>query len=162
MTRLRRLDFRRDERGAAAAEMALVLPLLLAIMFGGFEAGHFFYTEQKIIKAVRDGARYAGRLPFEDYSCTGTTRAADIQEITRTGKLTGGTALIDGWENADITVTVTCDAGATGGIFKDLAGGARIVTVAATAAYPSLFETLGFIDSDSTVNASAQSVVMGI
>jgi hypothetical protein len=34
--------------------------------------------------------------------------------------------------------------------------------VSATAEYPSLFEALGFIDSDASVNASAQAVVMGI
>lgn len=154
--------FKRHQGGAAAAEMALVLPLLLIIMFGGFEAGHYFYTEQKIIKAVRDGARYAGRLPFSEFTCAGTTRTADIQEVTRTGLLSGGTPLISGWENSDISVDVGCDATATDGIFTSLTGGARIVTVTATAAYPSLFETLGFIDSNASVNASAQAVVMGI
>lgn len=154
--------FSRHQGGAAAAEMALVLPLLLAIMFGGFEAGHYFYTEQKIIKAVRDGARYAGRLPFDQYTCSTAARTTDIQEVTRTGKPGGGTPLISGWVNADITVTVGCDATATDGIFKPLTGGARIVTVSATADYPSLFEALGFIDSTASVNASAQAVVMGI
>jgi len=154
--------FKRHQGGAAAAEMALVLPLLLIIMFGGFEAGHYFYTEQKIIKAVREGARYAGRLPFDQFTCSTANREADIQEVTRTGLLSGGTPLISGWENDDITVTVGCDATATSGIFTSLAGGARIVTVSATADYPSLFEALGFIDSTASVNASAQAVVMGI
>ncbi len=157
-----KLLFWRNQKGAAAVEMALVMPLLLAIMFGGFEAGHYFYNEQKIVKAVRDGARFAGRLPYSDYTCSGTTRAGDIQEITRTGRLTGGAPLISGWTNDEITVTVACDAAATDGIFAPLAGGARIVTVSATADYPSLFDTLGFIDSSSSVNASAQAVVMGI
>lgn len=162
MTHRRSSCFWRNQTGAAGAEMALVLPLLLAIMFGGFEAGHYFYTEQKIIKAVRDGARYAGRLPFSEFTCSTANRAADIQEVTRTGLLSGGTPLISGWANDDITVTVTCDATATDGIFTALTGGARIVTVSATADYPSLFEALGFIDSDASVNASAQAVVMGI
>ena len=50
-----------DRAGSAAAEMALVLPLLLVIMFGTFELGHFFYSEHIVQKAVRDAARYASR-----------------------------------------------------------------------------------------------------
>jgi Flp pilus assembly protein TadG len=162
MTFLR--SFKRHQGGAAAVEMALMIPLLLAILFGGFEAGHFFYNEQKIIKAVRDGARFAGRQRFDAYTCPGTINGATatlIQEKTRTGKLSGGTPMIANWTNADITVTVACP-GNTGGIFAGAAGGARVVTVTATAAYPSLFGALGFIDATQNVNASAQSVVMGV
>jgi Flp pilus assembly protein TadG len=165
MTRRRSSCFWRNQTGAAGAEMALMLPLLLAIMFGGFEAGHYFYTEQKIIKAVRDGARYAGRLPFSEYTCAGVvTRVADITAVTRTGTLKGVTPLIKGWSatiDQDIKVRVACNPTFTDGIFTE-AGGARVVTVSATADYPSLFEALGFIDSDASVNASAQAVVMGI
>ena len=31
-------------RGAAAAEMALILPLLFILLFGGFEAGHYVWS----------------------------------------------------------------------------------------------------------------------
>lgn len=157
--------FKRHQGGAAAAEMALVIPLLLVIMFGGFEAGHFFYNEQKIIKAVRDGARFAGRQNFDSYTCPGSIDGATatlIKQKTRTGKLSGGTPLIANWtDNDDVTITVTCP-GNTGGIFGGAAGGARVVTVAATASYPSLFETLGILDSTRSVNANAQAVVMGL
>jgi Flp pilus assembly protein TadG len=163
MTLLR--AFKRHQGGAAAAEMALVIPLLLVIMFGGLEAGHYFYNEQKIIKAVRDGARFAGRQRFDAYTCPSDVPLATatlIQEKTRTGKLSGGAPLIANWtDNKDVTITVTCP-GNTGGIFVGAAGGARVVTVAAKASYPSLFETLGFIDSTRSVNANAQAVVMGL
>lgn len=176
--------FKRHQGGAAATEMALVIPLLLVIMFGGLEAGHYFYTEQKIIKAVREGARYAGRLPFSEFTCSSgatscptgtecsTTRAAEIQEITRTGLLVGGTPLISNWSNTDIKVKVCRNPAFTGGIFASLTdtsdpsaplnNGAFIVTVSATAKYPSLFESLGILDSTRSVNASAQAAVMGI
>ena len=158
------LAFKRHQGGAAAVEMALLIPLLLIIMFGGFEAGHFFYNEQKIIKAVRDGARFAGRQKFGEYTCPGTvngTTATLIKEQTRTGQLANGTSLIKNWTNADITVTVACP-GNTDGIFAGATGGARVVTVAATANYPSLFGALGLFDSSKKVNASAQAVVMGL
>ena len=57
----RRICLARDSRGAAAAEMALVLPLLLVILFGSLELGNYFMNEHTLIKAVRDGARFAGR-----------------------------------------------------------------------------------------------------
>lgn len=158
--------FRLDQSGAAAAEMALMLPLMVVLLFGGFEAGHYFYTEHKIVKAVREGARYAGRLPFGAYSCSAgtTSMATAIQTVTRTGVAAGTTPRISGWtDNADVTVTVVCNtATTTKGIFTDKADGAPIVTVAARADYPSLFGALGLIDGTASVRASAQAVVNGL
>ena len=155
--------FIRDESGAAATEMALLLPLSLILMFGGFEAGHYFYTEQKIVKAVRDGARYAGRLPFDAYDCAGgsASRETEIQTVTRTGTVEGTEPLIPEWANADITVDVSCTDIATG-IFSGNNNKAAIVTVAATAPYPSLFGALGLLDADINVAANAQAVVNGL
>jgi hypothetical protein len=158
--------FLADRSGAAASEMALMLPMLLAIMFGGFEAGHYFYTEQKIIKAVRDGARYAGRLQFTAFPCDGSIDADaedNIVNVTRTGTVNGDTPRISGWDADDITVTFACNADfEDAGIFTGTTGGAPVVQVAATAEYPSLFNTLGFIDGTANVAASAQAVVNGI
>lgn len=155
--------FVRDTRGAAAAEMALVLPLLLVLMFGGFEAGHYFFTEHKIVKAVRDGARYAGRLPFDAYDCAGntTTREAEIRAVIRTGTIQGTAPLIKDWAAEDIDVAVSCTTIDTG-IFKGNANQAAIVTIAATAPYPSLFSALGLLDPEIDVAANAQAVVNGL
>ena len=153
-------------QGAAAAEMALLLPLLMALLFGGFEAGHYLYNEQKIVQAVREGARYAGRRPFADFPCGGSINAAAdtaIKTVTRTGTLTGTTPRIKNWANSDITVSYTCNAGyATQGIFKGNTGGAPVVTVTATATYPTLFSSLGIFANGINVRSSAQAVVNGI
>lgn len=157
------LAFLGDCRGAAAAEMTLVLPMLLVMMFGGFEAGHYFYTEQKIVKAVREGARYGGRLPFINFPCDGsaTTAATQIRQVTLTGTIAGTSPRIPGWQAGDITVTHACNAAFAGaGIYAGNAG-APVVTVAAEASYPSLFGALGFLD-DTVVRASAQAAVNGI
>jgi Flp pilus assembly protein TadG len=45
------------ERGAAAVEMALVLPLLLLIVGGIVDFGRFFYTQNIVVNAAREGAR---------------------------------------------------------------------------------------------------------
>jgi hypothetical protein len=156
--------FNQCQSGTAAVEMALMLPLLLIIMFSGLEAGHYFYNEQKIIKSVRDGSRFAGRQTFDKYDCAGNidpTVLTQIKEITRTGKLSNGTASILGWVNSDISVAVVCP-GNSDGIFVGATGGARVVTVTATATYPTLFGSFALFDNTLQVKAKAQSVVMGI
>ena len=60
---------RKDRCGAAAAEMALVAPMLITLMFGSFELGNYFLSEHALAKAVRDGARYATRIAVTNYSC---------------------------------------------------------------------------------------------
>ena len=47
-------NFASDSNGAAAAEMALVMPLLLIIMFGAMELGKFFLDQHVVVKSVRD------------------------------------------------------------------------------------------------------------
>lgn len=51
------MNRRKSERGAAAIEMAIVLPLLLAITFGLIEFGLLMYNQQVITNAAREGAR---------------------------------------------------------------------------------------------------------
>ena len=48
---------RRAQRGAAAVEFALVLPMLLVLLFGIVEVGAFFYDKAIITNASREGAR---------------------------------------------------------------------------------------------------------
>ena len=146
--------------------MALMIPLLLVLMFVGFEAGHYFYTEHKVIKAVREGARYGGRLGFANYPCGSATAQAavdNIRQVTRTGTTTGTIPRVPGMALTAITVTHRCDADFDGaGIFKGTSGGAPVVLVQARTAYPSLFEQLGLLDSSIDVQASAEAVVNGI
>jgi TadE-like protein len=174
------------QNGAAGAEMALMVPLLATIMFGSMELSNYFWTEHKVVKGVRDGARFAARLSFTNFECpiddgdpdtppdtgTGSLDSAletQIQEVTRTGMLTGGTANVTDWENADVSIVVSCpdaalddsdDAGVTTGIYKNL-GNAPMVTVSTTVDYTSLFETLGFDATELSVGASSQAAVMG-
>lgn len=48
---------RRDHRGAAAVEFALVLPLLLILVMGSIEFGFFAYLNASAAGAAREGAR---------------------------------------------------------------------------------------------------------
>ena len=167
MIRFRRI--RTANSGAAAAEMALVLPLLITILFGSFEVGHFFYSAHIANKGVRDGARYAARQNFTLLGCgpsvvDGPTDIR-IKEVTRTGQPANGTPRIFGWDNSEVTVTVICTTTgsfATAGIYTGLTGGARKVEVSAAVPYPSLFRYIGINSSALTINAHAEAAVMGI
>lgn len=158
--------------GAAAAEMALILPLLITILFGSAEMGNYFMQEHALAKSVRDGARYASRLPMTDYaSCTASpTAAAKIRNVTRTGSSDGtGTGRLGYWTevmggNQTIQITVACNTSGTyTGIYSGLALGAPVVTVSASVPYPTLFGMFGMVSTGTfKLNASSQSAVMGI
>src|SRR6478735_9527504 len=110
-------SIRSDRRGAAAAEMALVAPLLVTIMFGAVELGRYFWAEQLLVKAVRDGARFAGRQNFASMPCGGVaTNEAQIKNLVRFGKttVTGSDRprLYNWTDPATITVQITCYANA--------------------------------------------------
>lgn len=164
MTGLRRL-FRGDS-GSAAAELALCLPMMMALMFGSFEGGNYLLTEHKVIKGVRDGARYAARLPFSNFDCTSGTvsnAAAEdaIKAVTRSGQPGGGVARVRGWTDARVAISVSCDDTTNTGLYTDY-GTAPRVMVSTTVPYPSLLGTLGFDTSGAVVRAQAQAAVMGV
>lgn len=161
--------FAKDRRGAAAAEMALVAPMLIILMFGAFELGNYFLAEHKVVKSVRDGARYASRQPFVLYA--GCAIDGDVitrtQNVTRTGRVAdGGTAKLPYWDDPDsISVTVACpDAAGEDyqGIYRDVAGGALVVTVEATVPYTPLFVSMGLGSTTLNLRARSQAAVMGI
>jgi Flp pilus assembly protein TadG len=157
-----------NRKASASAEFALSLPMMLALMFGGFEAGHYFWTEHKLVKAVRDGARYASRLPVEDL-CDGanvvmsTAILTNIQNVTATGTLDGETVKVPGWDPDDVVVTVGCQDFVATGMYTGLGEAGPMITVASgTVGYPSMFEALGFIDSSFDLGARSSAAVMGI
>jgi Flp pilus assembly protein TadG len=59
---VRRVRWQRD-RGAAAVEFALVLPILLLFVMGTIEWGWFFFTHQRVVNAAREGARAGTLVP---------------------------------------------------------------------------------------------------
>jgi Flp pilus assembly pilin Flp len=166
----------RDQSGAAAAEMALMLPLLTLLLFGGVEMGSFFWTEHQVIKSVRNGTRFAARQDFSNFACDGTDvglKDTEVRNLIRTGTVDGsGDPVIRTWTAADdgIEILVTCDTASTyssGGIYADQSGAAAPainsalnVQVAVTLPYPSLFENLGYLNGQN-ITARAQSPVTG-
>lgn len=95
-----------DKSGAAAAEFALVLPLLLILLFGIIDGGRWMWTYNRAVKATQAGARVAA-----------VTNAIPT-ELTNSyvGTTVGGVALTQGDAiPAAALGKVTCTrAGATG------------------------------------------------
>ena len=163
-------------RGTAGAEMALVAPMLIILMFGSFELGNYFLSEHVVVKAVRDGARYASRLNMSNYPCsapaTGLTPTDqqvvdDISNLTRTGQLSGGNSRITSWTSATTTIFVTYDCVTSNsnqdysGIYSGMSNVPRI-KVSAVVPYDSLFNNLGFTSTTLSLRAESQVSVMGI
>jgi Flp pilus assembly protein TadG len=157
----------RDTNAAAAAEMALVLPILLILIFGSVELGNYFMSEHVVEKAVRDASRYAARLPTTNYDCdSGTmTDPSSVQKLARTGKPDGtdDDARLRDWTADEMTtVTVACDTSGTyTGIYTDFPMGVPVVTVSATVPYTTLFGVLGLGAGTIDLNASQQAAVTG-
>ncbi|MDP3676140.1 MAG: pilus assembly protein [Novosphingobium sp.] len=150
--------FCRDDRGAAAAEMALVLPMLMALLFGGMEGGNFFWREHQVVKAAREGARFASRQPLSGFDCTDGSIDAAVVDVATIAAVTKANLVGD----ADVTVSVgACVVDSQRGIYATQPNGAPVVTVTVQMAYQGLFATMIF-DEQMTLGASAQSAVMGL
>jgi Flp pilus assembly protein TadG len=68
-------------RGAAAIEFAIVLPLLLAIVFGIIEFGAVLYNQAVITNASREAARFSAAFYTNPANATATQpTCANIQD----------------------------------------------------------------------------------
>lgn len=173
--------------GTAAAEMALVTPLLLLLLTGSVELGNYFMDEHILTKAVRDGARYAARQNFSSYTgCNGTAANVPTPNVTgsvnentktivRKGSLDSNDAdLLPKWTDTStvFSVTMTCStvAGSSGttmaGIYiGNVTGTANVapaVLVTAKLPYRPVLASFGFSGNGLFLNASQQAAVTGI
>jgi Flp pilus assembly protein TadG len=176
--------FARQTQATASVEFALMVPMLIIMMFGGLEFGHLVWTQHKLADAVRDGARYASRLPVHEVCdgsnsiIAGTAYEDDVKLVTLTGQLATRDALTDptywravrGWTAAQVIVNVDCekftaDADPTvpTGIYTDLGAPGPIVTVVATnVAYPSLYNGFAGISGAIRLSARSNAAVIGL
>jgi len=186
---MRRLpNLLRDGDGAAAVEMALVAPLLLALMFGSVELGNLFMDQHALEKQVRDGARFGARLEVnKDYSCSAdpstvfqdADAATQIINVTEKGAVAG--AGLPRWGSGywartctgdvqTVTVTVRCvdkddiDTDSTGktGVYTSLDGDIPVVVVSGAVKYRSVLGSLGFPSANICVRAQSEAAVTGL
>ena len=65
VTARRLRGFCRSERGTQLVELALVLPILMALFAATAEFGRYFYSYSTLAKATRAGARYLATTPVK-------------------------------------------------------------------------------------------------
>ncbi|MGD2073373.1 MAG: TadE/TadG family type IV pilus assembly protein [Gammaproteobacteria bacterium] len=148
---MHRIGSKRTQRGVAAIEMAIALPVLLLLLVATAELGRAFYQYNTLAKSVRNAARY---LSVEAYE--GTLKIIDLTDakLAATKNLVvysntsgGGEPIIAGLDPAAVIVTEVDSAH---------------VEVAASFAYQPMFlsiPTFGYtgsaIDTGFTLSASA-------
>ena len=100
---------RTDERGAAAVELALILPVLVLLLMGIIEFGRGYNARVTLTSAVREGAR-AYALGKDATTVTDITEAA-AAGLDKTNVKVGLDADADGLvESTEIGVFPACTA----------------------------------------------------
>ena len=166
-----------DRRGSAAIEMAMVTPLLLILMFGSIELGNYFWNEHTLLKAVRDGARFAARQSFNSFSTcssagtdlSSATVGSDTKKVVQKGTLDSTQPdLLPNWSTATFKLTATCATTQVGGqtmsgLYKNDPNGWTKVTVETTLTYrPVIAVALGFSGVGYQLYAQSQAAVTGL
>ena len=112
---------RREERGAAALEFALIVPILIALVFGIADFGWAINRDTMVNNAAREGAREGSLNP--DATAIANTVRQSLSQVEAIGTTP-----------SKITVTVACrkpDTTACTNFATDaVSGGTVIVTVA--------------------------------
>jgi Flp pilus assembly protein TadG len=112
MRRLRRrLSLRalvRNERGTQLAELAIVLPILIALFAATAEFGRFFYEYTTLAKAARIGSRYLVTAKVS------TVEKDQAKNLVVYGNTAGsGSPLISGLTTSHVVITPRNAAGQT-------------------------------------------------
>lgn len=124
-------QWRDAESGLAAAELAMVLPLLVTFMFGIVEVGRLFWMEVSLRQAVEQTARHA----LAEF--TRESQAKNDADFTTwlaswNGSLeTQADAEVYGWDASGVTFTAT----------TSTSGGIEFVTIDASLIYDNLFSS---------------------
>jgi len=181
-------SFFRDRSANAAAELALVLPMMLVLLFGSLELGNLFLDEHALSKQVRDGARFAARLELaSDYDCTddpatvfadGAEADDKIINVTQTGAVegAGNPRWVGYWDRScggdggTISVAIRCvpkssiDPAATGntGIYSGLDGDIPVVKVSGAVKYRSILGAIGFDATNICLRSESEAAVTGV
>ena len=97
-------NLRRQEKGNAVIEFALIIPFLLLLFSGLTEIGRAYFQANAIEKGLRAAALYASRAP----SPLSAADLAVTENIVKTGTIDGsGPVLVSGWGKPGASVTIT-------------------------------------------------------
>jgi Flp pilus assembly protein TadG len=100
-------DSRKQRRGAAAVELAIVLPILVTVLLGATDFGRYSYSAIAVANAARSGAAYGSMNSFT--SGTQATWQAAVQQAAL-DELSGSAA----FDTSKLTITVISTTEASG------------------------------------------------
>jgi len=129
----------RRDHGAAAVEMALLLPLLLLLVFGIIDFGRLLNAQITVTEAAREGARAA---VIENSKAAAESRVAKVMSGTTVEVLPDSTPCDGTAPGADATVNVSTTfsfitpVGAIAGLFTSPAGFGGDITLVGTGVMP--------------------------
>ena len=147
----------RDDRGAALAEAAIVLPVFLLLVGGVYEFGFFLYQEQLATSGVEDAARYLALVS----NPTSAISQIEAKNLAVSGSLNGGPSRVNGWSTSDISVNVDTVDNSEGTYSSSSGPPVQVVTVSTSFPDPTLgFFTLLHIRPP-TISVSHQERVLG-
>ncbi|MDX2151463.1 MAG: TadE family protein [Bryobacteraceae bacterium] len=97
---------RNSRRGNALIEFALSFTILFPLLYGTFQFGYSFYLYNRLVNAVRSGARYASVETYQSTTATPTTDFSDrVKNLVVYGDTAGGTTpIVPGLTTANIEV----------------------------------------------------------
>ena len=97
-----RRSSRRAESGTQLAELAIVLPVILALLVAVAEFGLYFYTYTTLAKATRVGARY---ISAKAYNSGEMAKARNLAVCGSANTCASGSEIISGLTTANVEIT---------------------------------------------------------
>jgi len=95
-------------KGAAAVELALVLPILLLVLFAGVDFARAYYYTQLVTEAAQKGADFASNWDLADqlpYSSLNEAALADMTNVRPAATVDVSTDWAPPTPNVTVTVT---------------------------------------------------------
>lgn len=105
---------RRDERGAAASTLIIIMPIMLMLLWFGVFAGRMVNTQQEVASAAHDGSR-AAAMQGSTGNATAVATAAVQESLRGAGlacknlQVSVNTAAFEAGGQVEVTVTCTVD-----------------------------------------------------
>jgi Flp pilus assembly protein TadG len=153
----------RPQSGQSLVEVALLTPLLLAILVGGIELGRYAYIAILVGNAARAGAGYGAQSLVQSVDTTGIQTAADDdfqsngQNVSNL-KVTSATSC--GCDNGGTTTSAACSTSSNSSAGTCTSGHwVVMVSVTASGKFNSLFSYPGIPKSISVSNTATLRVV---
>ena len=131
-----------DQRGSALIEGAVVMPLLIALVFGVLEFSWLFYQQHLVTIGLHDAADFLARSsdPCNAVSHTWKLEEEHAKNLATRGSLSGGAARVRGWTAQMVTTKCSKIDNPVGrnGLSRFRGASVYLVTASTKFNYPSL------------------------